>query len=579
MAAWCGTHDAGPDQKVCKKLALAACNSARSRGGIEFFFTTDCLKHQVQLAIKLQLSLMDKLISSETDMELPCSYFGGVARLMYTWREMNASTKLLEAWTKRFGTLAANQYAAGKAPAPISGRWGAIHDCESLALKAPTNQVREVFAELLATTAATRSKPNRKLPPEPGAIDAIQDIDNKQLSEKLLSLHEDGQLAECMVAHRERKNRWHGDVVKLLEPSNPFFWIMGVMFKTRSPLMHCMNVMNTPDVTPATLDESTPLSTLVYGKAAEIMGEYETLLFASSWVKETSGLQAKDRNLLIMSVVCQVCAMACEYNRRVLVPLSQFPYRLLFLVYAPSWQPCEHRRQVCKDILETLNKGGELEYNCRLLCTHFCSELKHGASTGLFEPFLHLFFRTVRRRWMTDSQKQESDNSIIKHIMKRGPTTSNPTLSHRLQIKKHLQELATCLQQTAYARGEGLTRMRALLKAIPLLAERCVEHSPDSSQITARDRWLPPCGNMCAAAVAAQRLLDVPRHESPAFDGAGWKWIGHFNCKMARAIDKSGFLCCYVIRAGNDRPLSVWVSFTRCRPAWHPSRSNQLFLC
>ena len=172
-------------------------------------------------------------------------------------------------------------------PAPIVGRWGQIDECEACLLEPPEEQVRSVY-----TDALNKEDEKKKVPLRP-----IEDEkkDEKEKANELITWIEDGQLAESMAHYSERKSRWHTDVLALMVPSCPFMWIMRVVHKVRSPLMHLLNSMKTVDVLHEAVDEKTPLSMLVYGKADDFMREYEHLLTMSAWEAECDQVGLESR--------------------------------------------------------------------------------------------------------------------------------------------------------------------------------------------------------------------------------------------------------------------------------------------
>ena len=82
-SAWCCTSDAGPDQKLFRKLVLVHLSKTNTPN---YFFDIDCLMHQVHLIICKQLSLVDYLVKGLA-IPFPGTYWSAITKLMHLWRD------------------------------------------------------------------------------------------------------------------------------------------------------------------------------------------------------------------------------------------------------------------------------------------------------------------------------------------------------------------------------------------------------------------------------------------------------------------------------------------------------------
>ena len=82
-SVWCYTSDAGTGQKMFRKLVL---NQLSQLNLANYFFSMDCLMHQVHLIISRQLSLVDVLLKT-LEVPFPGAYWSAIAKLMHLWRD------------------------------------------------------------------------------------------------------------------------------------------------------------------------------------------------------------------------------------------------------------------------------------------------------------------------------------------------------------------------------------------------------------------------------------------------------------------------------------------------------------
>ena len=86
------------------------------------------------------------------------------------------------------------------------------------------------------------------------------------------------------------------------------------------------------------------------------------------------------------------------------------------------------------------------------------------AEKGTISPFLHSMFRGVVPVWKADTQKQESDNSVVTRMSNLAPNMTVWTASDRLIIKQELQKYIAKEEKT-------LSRARAACSVVDKLSQ------------------------------------------------------------------------------------------------------------
>ena len=82
VRAWCAATDAGPDVKITRRIGKRMAFNAK-----EFWFDSDCFKHQLQIATGIGLKIVGIAIRC-CGLNLGVKYFPGVARMMHCRRRI-----------------------------------------------------------------------------------------------------------------------------------------------------------------------------------------------------------------------------------------------------------------------------------------------------------------------------------------------------------------------------------------------------------------------------------------------------------------------------------------------------------
>ena len=156
--------------------------------------------------------------------------------------------------------------------------------------------------------------------------------------------------AENTQAYLDKMNRWYADVAKAIAKAG--LWItVAVQHRARMPLDHFLNVLR--KYKPARgEDRHSALAVLVFGKAAQIAGEFDELLDPALWDPITDDMPVGLLRKIYKGIVHSVLSNAADYNRRVTCVLNRFPYILLEFARSPPEVSCQHRQRVARLLLD-----------------------------------------------------------------------------------------------------------------------------------------------------------------------------------------------------------------------------------
>ena len=154
--------------------------------------------------------------------------------------------------------------------------------------------------------------------------------------------------------------------------------------------------------------------------------------------RHCKGLNDSDSAWLCRLIFSVLLQHASSYSRRVLEPLSKFPYRLLLLTKSPDDVVCSLRKSVATEILTTADT--DLEINARKAKQLFRDELQFAESKGLLVGSLRVSIRGVSSHWQADTRECERINKLLNLLTERSPGISYELQSARACIKHFLGE-------------------------------------------------------------------------------------------------------------------------------------------
>ena len=129
-----------------------------------------------------------------------------------------------------------------------------------------------------------------------------------------------------------------------------------------------------------------------------------------------------------------------NFARRVVVPLGQYPYRLLLLAKAKPNVACDERKAVCREILPA--DDSLLHINPLKVKVLFRRQLEEGARDGTIGVSLWVPIRLVCLKFNGSSQEMEAVSKFIKnackhhfaHVRCKDPSRNNETSSKNCTI-------------------------------------------------------------------------------------------------------------------------------------------------
>ena len=154
--AWVYVSDAGADQVACASLIEQAA------GANEIVFTQRCLKHQVQIAVRQSLALVDVPIS-QFGLDVGGKYWSVVTKTMHCMRATDKHKQILGLWGEKFGCFEAIRFASRRPPKPITGRWHSIDKCEAMLVAPPPGRYASVLATALVRAPGPKQKHQKQL--------------------------------------------------------------------------------------------------------------------------------------------------------------------------------------------------------------------------------------------------------------------------------------------------------------------------------------------------------------------------------------------------------------------------------
>ena len=360
----------------------------------------------------------------------------------------------------------------------------------------------------------------------------------------------DGFLVESEEEYRARLSRWSKDVLQLLE-SPDFGWVVSASFKCRGPLMKCMKLIKTKQVT------ATNLSDMVYARAADIMGDFMALLKPGHWTQELEymqGASSSEPSALAAFVILLALTGAAEFHRRIYMQTQTYPLQLLWLVFAPWQVQCPERQRVAQHLISQC--CAELEPNTCRFCAEWQAELQEAAASGKLCPRVHAFLAAVRHMWTCDTQEQEGANSMLSAMVGRAPSISLPALAARLTIKKALFNEVSSIK---LAKGTG-DRAAARL-AVKRLVHRCSTNIDDAALVQ-QDlaRWTPPeCADI------PEDAGFMPQHLPPLVQKDFKQWCGYHHPKLVQAMALGNPLLAYCLRVEGAFLDKAWLCLNKVR--------------
>lgn len=238
---------------------------------------------------------------------------------------------------------------------------------------------------------------------------------------------------EEQAAYRIRIGRWKRESCEIVR--DPLFWsVVRMQTVIHGPYAHHFNFLKSK-----LNDGDSHMALLVYGKADQILNEYNEMIAVPSFLDESVDMTApiSQQLQLIEFAVESIASHLCNYHRRVVFNCWQFPMMLHWLAFLPHDKACGRRKFLCRTIADTADE--RLEFNARKLKQLFGVDVfRAAAASGTCSVDLYCFGLALRKGQRSDVVLNEGQNSLLKAMTTNCRRIGLPLLSSRANIKREL---------------------------------------------------------------------------------------------------------------------------------------------
>ena len=257
MHIWSLCGDCGTDQSALRSSLRTLLTEPRYAN--QLIFEQPCLKHQLHLACRDMLRLINRILMAHGR---SYGYFGSVAKICHTWRAH--AVKLSKTWQALIPKPFEYKASCNVPPLAVAGRWGSI-DCHAAARRRP----RHVNLLLRAVWSLNCSNLRKGLHSNSGseefllhgppdfvvrafmatfATRAFNDAMSSEASEQQAVL---AALAGCddelgleeAQEYRQKVSKWIRGSMECMQDS--LFWFtMSAAYKAREPVRHLFGILS-----------------------------------------------------------------------------------------------------------------------------------------------------------------------------------------------------------------------------------------------------------------------------------------------------------------------------------------------
>ena len=369
------------------------------------FFDGCCYCHQYHLMVRGTLSFMDSLLKH---MGCSFSYWSSLVKMMHIWR--NNAVELFSAWHNLFGAQSAIKCCLRVPPRPITGRWGAVRDCEGFIMRCPARELQRVFNAVFGKAAKAPGK--EIVPAQTSGVDTLP--------------------ASETAAYAEKMGRWTRDALQVVNDERSELAI-NIPQRIRQPLDHMFHSLQKRWVHGA---EPANLARFIWVYEETINREIRALLRPEAWADLVEAAPQEHRGRSRIGILKAVLRMHADYERRVSNPLRAGPYNLLWFGKELPNDFCPKRQHLALCLLDTPDVA--LHMTASKLKQLFRAELANVAQTGKCPICLYWAMRLVALYWRADVQEIEGINSLIELACRRAPRISLPLVDARVGLRKDL---------------------------------------------------------------------------------------------------------------------------------------------
>lgn len=322
-----------------------------------------------------------------------------------------------------------------------------------------------------------------------------------------------------MLAARLKSGKYRTATIKTLKDS---LWhvLVDVMHESRGPLDHAHNFLSKDFSHDEVIEDGTNMTRLVCGKALALFREFEQCLDTCQEhlfdVLPLTGTVQYDLELEFARFnTVIVLHNASGFDRRLLRTTLEMPLLILWLSFSARSVPCQHRKRIAIQILNT--PDDELEITARKIKKTSHADLVQASIYGTTGIALWLKIKMIAVMICGDSADLESTNNILKTIGKRAPRITLELMNARMAAKKKLLALTKLRQHRA-----KLDEIAKREQSDPANTRAEGKHVKQSAGVNALNIFKDVATTMhsdlltCATDPLPANLAGVPRFGPPA---------------------------------------------------------------
>ena len=155
-------------------------------------------------------------------------------------------------------------------------------------------------------------------------------------------------------------------------------------------------------------------------------------------VCEGATMHQDDREFVAAMATSMVLLHASAFERRVVLPLQQWPLLILRFAQHPAHLCVDARKSLAHALL--IAAPGDIDVNSRKFRDAFRHDLRHVQDHGMVPDRLSKFLNGLKSFYRADVRDCEKTNKVISLLLERCPRIGDDLLSSRVALKHYLGE-------------------------------------------------------------------------------------------------------------------------------------------
>ena len=225
-------------------------------------------------------------------------------------------------------------------------------------------------------------------------------------------------------AYSKKMGRWRKAALNVVN-SDLFWALVSMKHATRAPLIHFSNFLKQKH----TVGENSigtdtgKISLIVNGKCEQIMSELWMLLFRN-WSSDVywDALKMEEGHWMAQLTFKVILKNASQFFRRNVHPTLQYPLRLFRLIKCSGNIPCEDRKAVAQEIVQSENL--DLVTKKIMADESFRTQIVSASQTGELGSELHTMLTFISRYLKVDVRENERINKLLSMLGERCPNAN-----------------------------------------------------------------------------------------------------------------------------------------------------------